>query len=161
MIYLVFLAIGLAFFWLLMSGFWDNPLLLTLGAVSLILCLLVAWKIEKKFPFHKAISLLPGLPLFWVWLFREVIIANIDVLKRIWFPKKYPLTPTIRTLPMSQQTRIGKTTYANSITLTPGTISMDVKGNEVTVYGLIRESVDDLEAGEMDKRVTQLEKRIL
>lgn len=161
MLYLIFLAIGLTIFWLLMSGYWDNPLLLILGAISIALCLFIAWKIEKKYPFHKAISLLPSLPLFWLWLFKEVILANVDVLKRIWFPGKYPLSPIIRTLPMSQQTRLGKTTYANAITLTPGTISMDVKGNEVTVYGLIKETVDDLEIGAMDKRVSQLEKRIL
>lgn len=161
MIYLIFLGIGLATFWLLLSGYWDNPLLLGLGVLSLLLCLFIAWRIEKKFPFHRAISLLPGLPAYWLWLFKEVIVANFDVLKRIWFPQKYPLTPTIRTLPMSQQTRLGKTTYANSITLTPGTISMEVVGNNVKVYGLIKESIDELEAGEMDKRVTYLEKRIL
>jgi len=161
MLYLVFLTFGLATFWLLMSGFWDNPLLLSFGVVSILLCLFFAWKIEKKFPFHKSISLLPGLPLFWTWLFKEVVIANIDVLKRIWLPEEYPLSPTIRTLPMSQKTRLGKTTYANAITLTPGTISMDVKSNEVTVYGLLKEAVDDLEKGEMDKRVSKLEKRIL
>lgn len=144
-----------------MSGFWDNPLLLGFGIASVILCLFFAWKIEKKYPFHKDISLLPGLPLFWLWLFKEVIIANIDVLKRIWLPEEYPLSPTVRTLTMSQKTRLGKTTYANAITLTPGTISMDVKGNEVTVYGLLTEAVDDLEKGEMDRRVSQLEKRIL
>ena len=161
MLYLVFLALGLVSFWLLMSGFWDNPLLLSFGLISILLCLFFAWKIEKKYPFHKAISLLPGLPLFWFWLFKEVVIANIDVLKRIWLPEEYPLSPTIRTLPMSQKTRLGKTTYANSITLTPGTIAMDVKGNKVTVYGLLKEAVDDLEKGEMDKRVSKLEKRIL
>lgn len=161
MLYLVFLTIGLATFWLLMSGFWDNPLLLTFGVISILLCMLIAWKIEKKFPFHKSISLLPGLPLFWAWLFKEVLIANIDVLKRIWLPKKYPLAPAIRVLPMSQKTRLGKTTYANAITLTPGTISMDVTGNEVTIYGLLGDALDDLEKGEMDKRVSQLEKRIL
>ena len=161
MLYLVFLSSGLAIFWLLMSGFWDNTLLLSFGVVSIILCVMIAWKIEKKYPFHKAISLLPGLPLFWVWLFKEVVVANIDVLKRIWLPSKYPLSPTIRTLPMSQKTRLGKTTYANAITLTPGTISMDVKGNEVTVYGLLEDAIDDLEKGDMDKRVSQLEKKIL
>lgn len=161
MLYLVFLTFGLGTFWLLMSGFWSNTLLLSFGAISILLCLFFAWKIEKKYPFHKSISLLPGLPLFWCWLFKEVITANIDVLKRIWFPEEFPLSPTIRTLPMSQKTRLGKTTYANAITLTPGTISMDVKANEVTVYGLIKESIDDLEEGQMDKRVSQLEKRIL
>ncbi len=161
MLYLVFLTFGLATFWLLMSGFWDNPLLLSFGVVSILLCLFVAWRIEKKYPFHRGISLLQGLPMFWLWLFKEVVIANIEVLKRIWMPSKFPITPTIRTLPMSQKTRMGKTTYANSITLTPGTISMDVKGNEVTVYGLLEGFIDDLEKGEMDKRVAKLEKEVL
>jgi len=161
MLYLFFLTFGLSVFWLLMSGFWDNSLLLTFGIISILICLIISWRIERKFPFHKGISLLPGLPFFWVWLFKEVILANIEVLKRIWLPEKYPLSPTIKTLPMSQKTRLGKTTYANAITLTPGTISMDVKGNEVTIYGLIKEAVDDLEKGEMDKRVSKLEKRIL
>lgn len=161
MLYLVFLTFGLATFWLLMSGFWDNPLLLTLGIISILLCVFIAWRIEKKFPFHRGISLLPSLPLFWLWLFKEVVLANIEVLKRIWLPDEYPLTPTIRTLPMSQKTRLGKTTYANSITLTPGTVCMDVKGSEVTVYGLLKDAVDDLEKGEMDRRVTQLEQEVL
>lgn len=161
MLYRIFLTVGLAVFWLLMSGFWDNGLLLGFGVVSIMICVFFSSRIEKKFPFHEGISLLPGLPLFWLWLFKEVVIANIDVLKRIWLPNEYPISPTIRTLPMSQTTRLAKTTYANSITLTPGTVSMDVKGNEVTIYGLIKEAVDDLEKGEMDRRVTQLEKRIL
>jgi len=161
MLYLVFLTFGLATFWLLMSGYWYDPLLLTFGAVSILLCLFIAWKIEKKYPFHRIISILPGLPLFWLWLFKEVVIANIEVLKRIWMPSKFPITPTIRTLPMSQKTRMGKTTYANAITLTPGTISIDVKGSEVQIHGLFKDSLDDLEKGEMDKRVAQLERKIL
>jgi len=161
MLYLLFLTVGLGVFWLLMSGFWDNPLLLGFGVISILICLFIAWRIERKFPFHKGISLLPGLPFFWAWLVKEVVLANIEVLKCIWLPEKYPLSPTIRTLPMSQKTRLGKTTYANAITLTPGTISMDVKGNEVTVYGMLKEAVDDLEKGEMDKRVSKLETKIL
>jgi multicomponent Na+:H+ antiporter subunit E len=57
----------------------------------------------------------------------------------------------------SQNTPAGMATYANSITLTPGTITVGVNGNEFTVHALVRDGADDLEAGGMDRRVSQFE----
>jgi multicomponent Na+:H+ antiporter subunit E len=48
-------------------------------------------------------------------------------------------------------------TYANSITLTPGTISVDVKRDEILVHALTRDGAEGLLAGEMDRRVTRFE----
>jgi multicomponent Na+:H+ antiporter subunit E len=59
----------------------------------------------------------------------------------------------------SQRTTAGIATYANSITLTPGTVTVGVSGNELTVHALVREGALDLEAGEMDRRVTRFEGR--
>ena len=56
----------------------------------------------------------------------------------------------------SQTSDLGKVIYANSITLTPGTISVDVAGGYITVHALSREGADSLEAGEMDRRVTKV-----
>jgi multicomponent Na+:H+ antiporter subunit E len=56
-----------------------------------------------------------------------------------------------------QRTSLGIATYANSITLTPGTITVGVSGNDLTVHALVREGADDLEAGGMDARVTRFE----
>jgi multicomponent Na+:H+ antiporter subunit E len=57
----------------------------------------------------------------------------------------------------SQRTPAGIATYANSITLTPGTITVGVTGDELTVHALVRAGADDLEAGGMDRRVTRFE----
>jgi multicomponent Na+:H+ antiporter subunit E len=57
----------------------------------------------------------------------------------------------------SQRTTVGVVTYANSITLTPGTITTGVKGNVLTVHALVRDGALDLEGGGMDARVSRFE----
>ena len=60
-------------------------------------------------------------------------------------------------MPANQQTVPGRVSFANSITLTPGTISLDVLEKEIEVHALTTESATDLESGEMGKRVERLE----
>ena len=57
----------------------------------------------------------------------------------------------------SQKTAAGVATYANSITLTPGTVTVGVNGRDLTVHALVREGALDLEGGGMDRRVSQFE----
>lgn len=156
--YRYLLIIGLTLFWLLLSGYWDNPLILGLGAASVALSTWMAMRIERKYAFQdKGLAILLRQHTFWPWLMLEIIKANIAVLKCIWLPKKYPISPLIRKLQMAPQTRIAKTVYANSITLTPGTISIEVRDDEVLVYALTEEGMEDLETGEMGRRVHKME----
>jgi len=58
----------------------------------------------------------------------------------------------------SQKTHLGMVAYANSITLTPGTVSVDLREDgEITVHALTLEAAEDLQAGVMDRRVVRLE----
>jgi multicomponent Na+:H+ antiporter subunit E len=57
----------------------------------------------------------------------------------------------------SQGTAAGKVLYANSITLTPGTITLDVQGSTILVHALTEASAQGVENGEMDRRVSRLE----
>ena len=57
----------------------------------------------------------------------------------------------------SQKTAAGIATYANSITLTPGTITVGANGNELTVHALVKDGAIDLEGGGMDRRVSRFE----
>lgn len=156
--YLILLIVALSAFWLLLSGFWDNTLLLALGAASVALSTYFAWQIERRYKTRQAVRIIARLPLYWLWLIGEIIKANLDVLKRIWLPSRYPISPSMRALPMSQTTELGRTIYANSITLTPGTVSVDVTGNRVLVHALSAAGLADLEQGDMDRRVRALEK---
>jgi multicomponent Na+:H+ antiporter subunit E len=94
---------------------------------------------------------------YWPWLIWEIIWSNVDVVRRILDPR-LPISPTLIWLKASQRTDIGLVTYANSITITPGTLAMKLEGDQILVHALSREGAEALAAGEMDRRVTLLEK---
>ena len=139
--------------WLLLSGHYD-PLLLTLGVLSCITCLYVTWKAkfidEEGLPLH----LLIRLPMYTVWLFKEIIKANIDTAKIIILNNPDPQNFRVKS---SQKTEAGKVTYANSITLTPGTVTTVLDGDILEVHALSSDMADDVKSGAMDKKVSWLE----
>ena len=139
--------------WLLLSGHYD-PLLLTLGVLSCITCLYVTWKAkfidEEGLPLH----LLIRLPIYTLWLFKEIIKANIDTAKIIILNNPDPQNFRVKS---SQKTEAGKVTYANSITLTPGTVTTELDGDVLEVHALSSDMADDVKSGVMDKKVSWLE----
>ena len=139
--------------WLLLSGHYD-PLLLTLGVLSCITCLYVTWKAkfidEEGLPLH----LLIRLPIYTVWLFKEIIKANIDTAKIIILNNPDPQNFRVKS---SQKTEAGKVTYANSITLTPGTVTTVLDGDILEVHALSSDMADDVKSGAMDKKISWLE----
>ena len=70
---------------------------------------------------------------------------------------RLPITPTMTVVRTGQRSTAGVATYASSITLTPGTITVGVSGNALTVHALMREGAIDLEGGGMDSRVSRFE----
>ena len=139
--------------WLLLSGHYD-PLLLTLGVLSCITCLYVTWKAkfidEEGLPLH----LLIRLPIYTLWLFKEIIKANIDTAKIIIINNPDPQNFRVKS---SQKTEAGKVTYANSITLTPGTVTTLLDGDILEVHALSSDMAEDVKSGVMDKKVSWLE----
>ena len=139
--------------WLLLSGHYD-PLLLTLGILSCITCLYVTWKAkfidEEGLPLH----LLFRLPIYTLWLFKEIIKANFDTAKIIILNNPDPQNFRVKS---SQKTEAGKVTYANSITLTPGTVTTVLDGDILEVHALSSDMADDVKSGVMDKKVSWLE----
>lgn len=155
--YFLFLTFSLFVFWLLLSGYWDNTLLLTLGILSSVFGAYIGLRIKKQTALEIDLGVFLRFPKYIIWLFGQIWLANVDTAKRIWLPDKYPITPTIRALKMTQSTDLAQTLYANSITITPGTVSMDIKNNHVIVHALSKTSMDALEQGLMDRNVTALE----
>ncbi len=102
------------------------------------------------------LGLIPGLLRYAPWLATKIVCACIDVAWRITRPS-LPIQPTIIRVPANQQTVPGRVSFANSITLTPGTISLDVLEKEIEVHALTAESATDLESGKMGKRVEHVE----
>ena len=150
------LFITLAAFWLLNSGHYS-PLILSLGFASIVLILVIAHKMDVVDQESQPIHLSRKIFTYYFWLIKEIIKANITVVKHIWFVNE-PISPTLKKLKISQQTDVGKVIYANSITLTPGTVAIDVVENEMIVHALLTKDIESLEIGEMDRRVTMLER---
>jgi multicomponent Na+:H+ antiporter subunit E len=144
-------------FWLLLSGFFT-PFLMTVGAAVAIGVVLLARRMEvvdhEGHPFQLSWRLIG----YWPWLFKEITKSAWDVSKIIVSPR-LPVSPTLVRVPTSQKSTVGVVTYANSITLTPGTISVEVSKDEILVHALTREGADSLLEGEMDRRVTRFEGR--
>ena len=68
-----------------------------------------------------------------------------------------PIKPNVFVIKASQRTDMGRVTYANSITLTPGTICIGLQGDTIEVHALTQEAAEALQGGEMDRRVTEME----
>lgn len=142
-------------FWLMMSG--DFGILnLVLGIASSLLVVVISSRMDVVDRESQPIHLTPRLPMYWGWLTIQVIKSNLDVTRRIWTPGK-SISPNLVQLRLSQRTALGKVIYANSITLTPGTVALNVEGDGVLVHALSYADSENLLRGEMDRRVSSLE----
>lgn len=138
--------------WLLLSGHYD-PLLMGLGLASVALTVYLAHRMDifdhESFP----VQLLSRLPAFLVYILREIVKSNIDVLKRILSRDGGAVNPRLEEFPLPQETDLGRVIYANSITLTPGTVSVELTKDSVIVHALAKDFADDLLTGEMAKAI--------
>jgi multicomponent Na+:H+ antiporter subunit E len=156
---LVQLALLLAGAWLLWS-FHFTPLLLVLGGLSIAL---VLWIVHRmRIVDHEATLVdLRNVrsALYPFWLAVEVVKANLDVARVILHPR-LPIEPRLFRIPSTQRTPLGRVIYANSITLTPGTVTVDVDERDGTmlIHSLTTVAYEGLLTGEMDRRVADLEK---
>lgn len=118
--------------YVLLAGFVVQELILG-AVVSLVLTLIIAkyvtYEIDIKLPLRLLQFIFVYLPVF-IW---QLILANIDVAKRVLSPK-IPLRPGIIKVPTELKGDFAKLTLANSITLTPGTLSIDVDGENLYVH---------------------------
>ena len=116
----------LAILWLLLSGYFL-PLILAFGVLSCLLVVFVAWRMDVIDHEGHPVELGLRALTYFPWLAIEIVKANI-----------------------------GQVIYANSITLTPGTISLQIDGGKVLVHALSREGRQGVETGEMDRRVSAM-----
>ncbi|MEQ8696492.1 MAG: Na+/H+ antiporter subunit E [Bauldia litoralis] len=141
--------------WLLLSGHTD-PLLIGFGVASCALVVFIARRMDIVDREGHPVHLTWRVPLFWAWLGWQILKSSWDVARRCVLPGP-PIDPRVIRVPVNQKTDLGVVTYANAITLTPGTVSMRTFRAEIEVHALTGGSADDLESGEMNRFVARVE----
>jgi multicomponent Na+:H+ antiporter subunit E len=149
--------IALFAFWVANSGYFT-PFLLLAGAGSAAAVLWFARRMDVIDAEGHPIHLILRVGIYWAWLFKEIVKSAWDVSRIIVHPR-LPISPTLVRLRPTQKTSVGLVLYANSITLTPGTITVEAEPEEFLVHSLTRAGALSLAEGDMDRRVTLHEGR--
>ncbi len=147
------LLLVLATAWLLWSGIYT-PLLLGLGALSCLLSLYLAHRIgffDELF----SLQVIPRLPRYWAWLLTEIVKSSFDV-ARIILHRQLPISPTVIEFESDPNGPVGQVILGNSITLSPGTVTLDVHDGRLRVHCLTRAGADALLSGEFNRRAAEL-----
>lgn len=141
----------LAAFWLLLSGHYT-ALLLGLGVLSVLLVVWIIHRMEivdgieiRARPSRRAFGYLG-------WLAAQVLKSGLAVLRKIWSLRSTP-RPVVGWTPVERLSEVGTVVYANSITLTPGTLSLQVGDEGIEVHALDESGLAELREGEMLRRV--------
>jgi multicomponent Na+:H+ antiporter subunit E len=101
------------------------------------------------------LKLLLRLPFYWLWLTKEIIKSGLTTTKIIW---SNDYSPELIKIKASQKNSTGIANYANAITLTPGTVTIEIEKNNLLVHALSKDLSEDLQSGEMDRLITGLDK---
>ena len=153
------LFVALCVAWILWSGYFK-PLLLGLGLASALVCTYLALRMRRadgEGSQFKILQHVHQLATYWPWLLLEIAKSNVEVAKFI-LSGKMNIDPVMIRLKAGQATEMGQVIYGNSITLTPGTITVDIEDGELLVHALTQSGADGLHEGEMDRRITALER---
>jgi multicomponent Na+:H+ antiporter subunit E len=126
--------------WLVLSCHWDVMHLL-FGATA---SALVARLNRDDEVLSAVVRALPRLAWYLPWLLVEIARANLAVVRIVLDPR-LPVDPVVIRFPLPVRGDLAVTTLANSITLTPGTITLDVEGDEMVVHALAPVSREELE----------------
>lgn len=153
----VTLSLLLFVFWIALSGHYT-VFLVSSGVVASVVIVLL--KMRKQTLDEEAVPLeaVRGAIVYWPWLWLEILKSSWAVARLIVSPG-LKISPTMTVVDSVQHTPVTLATYANSITLTPGTVTCNLRGHRLTVYALTREGALDVESGAMDQHVKVMEGR--
>ncbi len=153
----IILVVVLALIWLALSGYFDNPLLLSFGAASSLFAAYLAHRAGVLDAEGVPHGIFPGILVYMFWLTFEIGKANLMVARQA-LAVEPKLSPRLFLVPNPPRSTLGKVIFANSITLTPGTVSIDLREGEILVHGLTDELSDEAGINAMGERVVKIER---
>ncbi len=143
-------------FWYLLSGK-NMILLIVLGLIICLLIVIYQKKINILDDESLPVAILPRAMIYWIWLYKEILLSSILVSKII-LRKPMSVSPIYFKIKSNQKTAMGFNIYANSITMTPGTISVITNSNEkeIHIHAISGDTKSSLESGVMDQKIKKL-----
>lgn len=144
-------------FWLLLNGQWTGEIA-AVGAVICTLLWLFMWKFMGYSPKKEwqLVRRLPRLLCYICWLVGEILRSAFAVIRLIWSPT-LQVQPKLVAVKPALRTEKGRVILADSITLTPGTVTVSVQGDRLLVQALDDSLTEGLEDSEMVRRVIRVE----
>ena len=146
----IVLALVLGVTWLSLSGYFTT-MLLTLGTISVLfviwMCMRMAILDKETVPYLS----LPLTMIYFFGLFAEIVKANMQVIKAVLSPD-LEVSPTMTKIPYPNEADVARTMFANSITLTPGTVSVDMEDDYILVHALLKEMSNPEDFKEMGEQ---------
>ena len=143
--------------WLLLNGQWTTEIAVTGLVISVLLylfiCKFMDYSPKRDWEFFRRI---PRMTAYIIYLIGEVFKSAWQTIVLIWSPKQI-VEPEITSFRSMLKTGWGKVILANSITLTPGTITVDVRDDLMLVHCIDKSYGEGLEDSEMEHRVAHVE----
>ena len=152
------LALGAALtaLWLALSGYLNNPTLLGFGGLSVIVTVWLSWHMGILDREGVPTRVFPGIVGYMAWLVFQIGKANVLVAREVLRPT-LRLSPKMVRVPAYQTTDLGKTIFGNSVTLTPGTVTVDVDRDTLVIHALTEGLADEDAIADMGERVCGLD----
>ncbi len=154
--YVISLAFLLVALWLALSGVYK-PLLFVLGGASVALVVWLSVRMDVVGIEHNPVLFSWRLVAYWFWLFGQLVKSNLHVSRLVFQPSL--VKPRLLTVPVPHQAAVSKVTYGNSVTLTPGTVTLKLTDDTLEAHALDEASARDLEAGHMARKICWLERQ--
>ena len=146
------MAVVLAILWLVLSGYWYKPVLLGFGVLAIVIAIGLTIRMglldDESAPFSQII----GFAKYWSWLGGEIVKANLYVV-RVSLKPDLDIQPVLIRVPVNAKSGLSRATFANSITLTPGTVTLAVENDSFLVHGLDEDLADHEAFADMGERV--------
>ena len=151
----ILLFLTLLSFWLLLSGQFHSPFLITTGVLVSILTVFICRRLDLIGSQYQPIESLLGFLLYLPWLLVQIVKASLDVAWKSWSPRP-AIAPRLVEVPSQLKHPLARTLLANSITLTPGTVTIDVREDTLLVHALSERAQRGVLDGTMEQRIAKM-----
>jgi multicomponent Na+:H+ antiporter subunit E len=148
------LTVVLAVLWLALSGMWWHMIITGLGAASVLASVYMTARMGlldgETVPFANGVRFAR----YWVWLGGEIFKANIAVVRLALAPD-LNIKPVLTRVAADHGSDLARTTFGNSITLTPGTVTVEVEPGGFLIHALDESFADQEAFRDMERRAVR------